>query len=152
VSDSVQIFTSPHVLEYPYSRSTGPVIGAFLTALRDGRFVGVKGDGGKVILPPTEFDPESGEETTEIVDVGSAGVITTWAWVEEPRFDAPLPQPFAWALIKLDGADTALLHAVEAPSKDDVATGTRVVASFRPSGERVGAMADLRCFVLEGNA
>ena len=50
-----------HRLEYPYSRSVGPVIGAFLTGLRDGRLLGVQGSGGSVIVPPTEYDPTTGD-------------------------------------------------------------------------------------------
>jgi len=150
MADPTEIYTSPHVLEYPYARSTGPIIGAFLTALRDGKIVGVKGSKGRVIVPPTEYDPDTADETSGIVDVGPGGVIETWAWVDTPRFDAPLDTPFAWALIRLDGADTAMLHVVAAPTSDVVVTGARVTAEFRPAAERVGSMHDLRCFVLEG--
>ena len=74
-------YSADHVLEYPYVRSVGPVVGAFLTGLRDGKVVGIRGTGGKVIVPPTEYDPETGEETTDIVDVGPEGTVTTWSWV-----------------------------------------------------------------------
>ncbi len=33
---------TPHVLEYPYTRSVGPVIGRFLTGLRDGKIEGIR--------------------------------------------------------------------------------------------------------------
>jgi uncharacterized OB-fold protein len=64
-----------HRLEYPYSRSVGPVIGAFLTGLRDGKLFGVTGVGGSVIVPPTEYDPITGDDTGEMVEVGPAGVV-----------------------------------------------------------------------------
>ena len=35
-----EVLRAPHVLEYPYVRSVGPVIGAFLTGLREGRILG----------------------------------------------------------------------------------------------------------------
>ena len=37
------VFTAHHVIEYPggYTRSVGPVIGRFLTGLRDGRILWV---------------------------------------------------------------------------------------------------------------
>ena len=41
-----EVLTSAHVLEYPYSRSVGPVIGAFLTGLRDGVILGARAAGG----------------------------------------------------------------------------------------------------------
>jgi len=139
-----------HVLEYPYSRSVGPVIGAFLTGLRDGKLTGVRGAGGSVIVPPTEYDPATGEDTGEMVDVGPGGVIESWAWVSDPLPKHPLAKPFAWALIRLDGADTAMLHVVDAGGPDKIATGDRVTVRFRPAAERIGAMADIDAFVPEG--
>ncbi len=139
-----------HRLEYPYSRSVGPVIGAFFTGLRDGKLFGVRGAAGSVIVPPTEYDPTTGEDTGELVEVGPGGVVQTWAWVAEPRPKHPLPKPFAWALIRLDGADTALLHVVDAGGPDALASGDRVTVRFRPEAERVGAMADIESFVPEG--
>ena len=141
-----------HSLEYPYSRSVGPVIGAFLTGLRGGRLLGVQGAGGSVIVPPTEYDPTTGDDTGEMVPVGPGGVVESWAWVAEPRPKHPLPTPFAWALIRLDGADTALLHVVDSGGADQLARGDRVTVKFRPEGERVGAMADIESFVPEGGA
>jgi uncharacterized OB-fold protein len=140
-----------HHLEFPYSRSVGPVIGAFLTGLRDGKLTGVRGAGGSVIVPPTEYDPTTGDDTGELVEVGPGGVVETWAWVDQPLRKHPLQHPFAWALIRLDGADTAMLHVVDAGSPDALAAGDRVTVRFRPAGERVGAMADIEAFVPEGS-
>ena len=120
------ILSAPLIIEYPFKRTTGPVIGAFLTGLREQVLVGSKAVDGRVICPPAEFDPVSGEDLTELVEVGPAGEVTTWAWVTEPHDKHPLDDPFAWALIKPDGADTAMLGAVAAPSMDAVSTGVRV--------------------------
>jgi uncharacterized OB-fold protein len=144
-----EVLHAAHSLEYPYSRSVGPVIGAFLTGLRDGRLYGITGAGGSVIVPPTEYDPTTGEDTGEMVEVGPGGVVESWAWVAEPRPKHPLATPFAWALIRLDGADTALLHVVDAGGPDALSTGDRVTVRFRPAAERIGAMADIEAFVPE---
>lgn len=147
-----EVLTAPHVLEFPYSRSVGPVIGAFLTALREGRIVGVRGAQGRVVVPPAEYDPETGEDSGELVEVATSGVVTTWAWSPAPRPGQPLDRPFAWALIRLDGADTALLHVVDAGGPAGLRTGDRVTARFRPEAERIGALADIECFVPAGAA
>ncbi|MFI7616501.1 Zn-ribbon domain-containing OB-fold protein [Nonomuraea terrae] len=128
-----------HVLEFPggYTRTTGPVIGRFLSELRARRIVGVRTAEGRVLVPPLEYDPATGEAVTgEYVEVGPAGTVTTCAWVDEPLDAHPLDRPFAWALIELDGADTALLHAVDADNPKAVAAGTRVwpVWKDRPTG------------------
>jgi len=151
MSDS-EVLHAAHSLEYPYSRSVGPVVGAFLTGLRDGRLLGVTGAGGSVIVPPTEYDPTTGDDTGEMVEVGPGGVVESWAWVAEPHAKHPLNTPFAWALIRLDGADTALLHVVDSGGPDRLATGDRVTVRFRPEAQRIGAMADIVAFVPEGGA
>jgi uncharacterized protein len=141
------VLSAPYVLEYTYQRSTGPVIGRFLTALRDGRIEGVRIAGGRVMVPPLESDPETGEPSGEPVPVSSSGVVTTWSWVSSPRRFHPLATPFAWALIKLDGADTGFLHAVDAGSASAMKTGMRVTARWR--AERIGSVRDIECFVPE---
>lgn len=145
-----EVLVAPNILEYPYTRTVGPVLGKFLTGLRDGRITGIRTVDGRVMVPPAEYDPETGEDLTEFVDVGDAGVVTTWCWVSRPRDKHPLGRPFAWALIRLDGADTALLHAVDAGSQDRMATGMRVKAKWRE--ERVGEIRDIDHFVPEGGS
>jgi len=131
-------------LEFPYRRTVGPVVGAFLTGLRDGKILGIKGPGGRVIVPPLEYDPETGDALDELVEVGTAGEVGDWAWVADALPKHPLDRPFAWALIKLDGADTSLLHAVDAGSIDRMSRGMRVKARF--AGERKGHITDIACF------
>jgi hypothetical protein len=138
------VLSAPYVLEYTYRRSVGPVIGAFLAGLREGRILGVRTPTGRVLVPPVEYDPESGDATSDLVEVAVTGVVTTWAWVSEPRPRQPLDRPFAWALVRLDGADTALLHAVDAGVPGRMATGMRV--RVRWSAQRVGAIHDIACF------
>ena len=147
-----EVLHAAHRLEYPYSRSVGPVIGAFLTGLRDGKLYGVTGAGGSVIVPPTEYDPTTGDDTGEMVEVGPGGVVESWAWVADPQPKHPLSTPFAWALIRLDGADTALLHVVDSGGPHALSTGDRVTVRFRPAADRIGAMADIEAFVPEGGA
>lgn len=144
-----EVLHAAHRLEYPYSRSVGSVIGAFLTGLRDGRLLGVRASAGTVVVPPTEYDPTTGEDTTELVEVGPGGTVDSWAWVARPLPKHPLARPFAWALIRLDGADTAMLHVVDAGAPDRLARGARVTARFRPAEQRVGAIADIEAFVPE---
>ena len=138
-----------NILEYPYTRTLGPVIGRFMTSLRDGRIEGIRTRGGRVIVPPAEYDPDTGDDLSpaDMVEVGQAGQVTTWAWVSHPRENHPLDHPFAWALIRLDGADTAMLHAVDAGGEDRMRTGMRVKAKWR--AERVGEIQDIAAFVPE---
>jgi hypothetical protein len=143
---------SRYLLEYGYKRSCGPVVGRFLAALRDGRIEGARTAAGRVIVPPPEWDPDTGEAIAGFAEVATTGTVTAWSWVAEPRRLHPLDRPFAWALVMLDGADTAMLHAVDAGSVARMSTGMRVRARFRPLEERKGAMTDLACFEPVENA
>lgn len=143
-----QVLSAEYVLEYSYTRSVGEVIGRFFAGLREGRVFGVRTRTGRVIVPPTEYDPDTGDACSEFVEVGSSGVVKTWAWVAEPRKRCPLPAPFAWALVQLDGADTSILHAVDAGAIERMHTGMRV--RVRWAAERSGRIQDIACFEPEG--
>ena len=139
-----EILSAPLVLEYPFKRTVGPVQSAFLTGLREGLVLGVRAEDGRVLCPPVEYDPVTSAELTELVELGDTGTVTTWSWEPEPRPNQPLDRPFAWALVQLDGADTGLLHALDAGSPDAVSTGMQV--RIRWSEEREGSIADIACF------
>ena len=134
---SVEPLVATHVLEYPYTRSVGPVIGRFLAGLKDGRIEGVRAQDGRVLVPPTEYDPATGEAVTdEWVEVGPGGEVTTWAWLAEPRSNNPLDHGFAWALIKLDGADIPITYLLQEVEAGDVRMGMRVRAEWATPEER----------------
>lgn len=129
---------------FTYTRTTGPVVGRFLTELKKKRIVGIRGVDGRVLMPPVEYDPVTADSLSEFVELGQEGEVTTWCWVHHPREKHPLQRPFAWALIRLDGADTPFLHAVDAGSESAMKTGMRVGARW--ADERTGFIADLACF------
>jgi uncharacterized protein len=145
--DGDVVLSAPHRLEFPYRRSVGAVLSRFLTGLADGRIEGVRARDGRVLVPPQEYDPVTAEALDEWVAVGPGGVVVAWAWIAQPLPKQPLNRPFAWALVRLDGADTALLHAVDAGSEERMRTGMRVTARWRP--ERAGEIRDIECFVPE---
>ncbi|WP_436699801.1 Zn-ribbon domain-containing OB-fold protein [Nocardioides sp. BYT-33-1] len=136
--------SAPVTVAFDYTRSTGPVVGRFLSGLRDGVVVGGRTSAGQVVVPPLEFDPVTHEATTEFVEVSSVGTVTSWTWVPEPVKDQPFDRPFAFALVTLDGADVPLLHALDVSSPDEVTTGMRV--RVRWAAERVGHINDIACF------
>jgi uncharacterized protein len=136
-------FVETHIT-FPYNRSLGPVTGAFMTALTEKRILGIRnGDG--VLVPPMEWDPATGAELPhEFVEVGPAGTVESWTWVDEPTEQHPLDRPFAFAFVRLDGASTPMLHAVDAGSMSAMHDGMRVAPRWR--GKRVGHISDIACF------
>jgi uncharacterized protein len=141
------VLSAPYVLEYTYRRSVGPVLGRFLAGLRDGKILGARTAGGRVLVPPSEYDPDTSEPVVDLVDVGTGGTVASWTWVDAPAPRHPLKRPFAWALVKLDGADTPMLHAVDAETPAAMRTGMRVKVRWR--AERAGEVGDIACFELD---
>lgn len=136
--------SAKHVLEFDYTRSLGPTLAAFFDGLRDRKIVGARTATGRVIVPPSPHDPDTGEDVTGLVDLPDTGTVQTWAWVSKPRDKHPLERPFAFALIAIDGADTAMLHVVDAGDESKMSTGMKVKARWAP--EPKGSILDLECF------
>jgi hypothetical protein len=135
---------APLEIGFDYTRSLGPVLGEFMTALAGRRILGSRGADGRVHAPPFEYDPVTFAPPAGLVEVGPEGTVTSWTWVAEPLEGQPLAHPFAWALIRLDGADTTMLHAVDAGSPAAMATGRRV--RVRWAASPAGHIGDIACF------
>jgi uncharacterized OB-fold protein len=135
---------APLEIEFDYTRSLGPVLSQFMAALAERRILGACGADGRVHAPPFEYDPMTAEPARDLAEVGPEGTVVSWSWMPEPLAGQPLAEPFAWALIRLDGADTAMLHAVDAGSAAAMRTGLRVRPRWaeRPAG----SIRDIACF------
>lgn len=134
---------APLDISFDYTRSLGPVLGQFMTGLRDRRVLGARTSDGRVHVPPLEYDPATHAPVTELVPVQPTGTVTSWTWTERPLDGQPLDRPFGWALIRLDGSDTPLLHAVDA-GRESMRTGMRV--RIRWATRRSGHICDIACF------
>ena len=138
--------TNETTLEFPYSRTLGPVTGAFMAGLRDARLLASRTRSGRVLVPPLEHDPDTGQAVEpDLVEVGPGASVETWTWVSEPTPRNPLDRPFAFALVKPDGADTAMVHVVEVDGPDRMSTGMRVVPRWKD--ERQGRIDDIDAWV-----
>jgi hypothetical protein len=139
-----QPLRAPLEIGFDYTRSLGPVLSQFMTALAQGRILAARAADGRVHAPPFEYDPVTAEPPAELIEVQPTGTVLSWSWMSAPLAGQPLGRPFAWALIRLDGADTAMLHAVDAGSAAAMSTGLRVRARWAP--ERSGHIRDITCF------
>jgi hypothetical protein len=119
-----------------------PTCSSIRTGARSGRRWAASSPGCAI-----EYDPDTSEALDEFVEVGPGGAIVSWTWVATPRKKQPLDHPFAYALIRLDGADASMLHVVDAGDESRLATGARVKPRWAP--ERGGGIHDIECFELE---
>jgi len=126
-----------HVLDFAFDRSVGGATAAFLVGMARGEIVGSRDGEGRVTVPAADGG--------DLVRVRDTGVVRAWSWVAEPDPRHPLSEPFAFALIQLDGADTSLLHVVDVESEEALVPGLRVGADWH--AERRGSVLDIRAFV-----
>ena len=147
MSDSKDLLRAPFELAYNYKRSSGPVMSKFFEALGKQKILGTKSSAGKVFSPAAEFDPETNEPLKEMIEVGPGGVVESFSWIEDPKHHHLIKEPFAFALIKLDGADTSMLHMVTQCNEADLRIGSRVQANWSEIQEQ--RITDIKFFTLE---
>lgn len=134
-------------MEFPYKHSTGETVGRFLAGLKEQKKIwGQRAAGQGVVVPPLGYSEIDGSDAGEWVEVANTGVITAAARVDHPieRLH-PSAKPFAFVLVKLDGADTGLAHIVT-EELDRVAVGARVEAVFAADEARIGSIRDIAGF------
>ena len=147
MSNQKELLRAPFELAYKYKRSNGPVMSEFFKALADHKILGTQSNSGKVFSPAAEFDPETHESLSNFKEVGPGGIVETFSWIENPLEHHLIKQPFAFALIRLDGADSAMLHMIAGCNEDELKIGSRVLATW--SDEKEERITDIKFFVLE---
>lgn len=144
---------SAHVRRWPgrmpvRHRYTPGIAGErFLTALRDrGVILGSRCAACRFTYVPARlFCPRCFDELTADVEAGPGGTLVSTTLVHVDADGRRLARPVALGLVRLDGADTTIVHflldAGELP-----AVGGRVEAVLRPPEERGAAILDIAGF------
>lgn len=118
----METLSAPYQLSYSYKRSLGPVLGRFMAELQEGRLIGSRCADGRVLVPPSEFDPQDGSPSLGLVSVASHGQLENWTWLPT--------EGFAYGLIRLKGANSALLHRISADSESQLSHAMDLIAVF----------------------
>ena len=123
---------------------------AFFEALRDrGVFLGSRcEDCGVTYLPARIFCERCLAELEPSVECGPEGELVSWTLVRVDVDDQPLDRPVTYGLVRLDGADTVLLHRL-LDIEGEPAIGARVRAVFAPIRE--GSILDIEGFAPSGD-
>ncbi len=131
--DSSDSFVVEGKLALPYRYFAGRTGSRFLIALRDGKqILGVKCPAcGKVYVPArSTCERHPTTQLTEWVPLPGTGEVTGFTVVRYREGYQPVKPPYVLALIKLDGADSALAHIVSGVAPEEVRVGLRVKAVF----------------------
>lgn len=120
-------------LALPYQYFAGRTGSRFLIKLRDEKkIMGVRCETcGKVFVPPRSTCERCfGDLSDRWVEVKDTGVVTGFTVVRYAAPHQPFKPPYILGLIKLDGADTPLVHIVKGTPISQMKTGLRVKAVF----------------------
>ena len=134
------------VIGLPYSWQAGETASYYFTQLRDEqKIVGKKCPKcKKVLTPPRKVCPYCTVQTGEWVELSGEGTVDTFTIVHRATNIHPMKTPFAYAIIKLDGADTGFLHMLGEVDVKKIKEGMRVKAVF--AEKRVGLPTDIAYF------
>ena len=143
--DDVEALTLKGQIAVPYTWWVGETGSRFLMGLREEeKILGNRcGKCGKVFVPPRKNCGQCFEDITEWVELSSEGVVKAHTVVRYAAPMHPAEPPFAYVLIRLDGADVDLLHIMRM-GLDRLKNGVRVKARF--SQERTGHILDIEDF------
>lgn len=139
------------VLYADINYDVGPTNGRFFAALRDhGKIMATRCTHcDHVYLPPRISCHECFAELHDWVEVSDIGTLVSFTIVREPGMLQPIARPYVVGLVKLDGADTSLVHYLGEVDPEAVKIGMRVRAVL--AEERAGNIWDIRYFKPTGD-
>jgi len=146
MAKDIEILISEQVLQVPFCYSAGKVTSRFLLALRDEATIyGIRCPScGKVYAPPRSLCGPCFTSTEEWVPLTGEGVVQSFTGVRYAESVHPLEPPFIIGLIRLDGADTGMVHIIRGMEEKALEIGQRVRAVF--TQERKGHILDIAHF------
>ena len=131
--DTTDSYVVDGKLALPYTYFAGRVGSKFITTIRDkNKIMGVKCNTcNKVFVPPRQTCERCLEDIRDNwVELGNSGEVVNFTVVRYDDKHLPRKAPFVLAMIKLDGADTPMVHILEGVDIDKVQIGVKVKAVF----------------------
>jgi uncharacterized protein len=135
--------------EFPVRHRYTPGVAAtaFFTALRDrGVLLGSRCEAcSYTYVPARLFCERCFAELAADTEVGPGGALVSFTIGFVGMEGEPLAEPETTGLVRLDGADSVLLHRVF-DADEPLEIGERVEVILRPEGEREGTILDVEGF------
>ena len=141
------VLTQKGCIKVPYTWWAGETGSRFLVGLRDEKkIIGNRCPQCKTTyVPPRKNCGACFVDIDEFVELPGEGIVTAHTIVRFGYAVQPVEPPFAYALIKLDGADVSMLHLIK-DNLEALKNGVRVKAVF--SDERTGSILDIESFTI----
>ncbi len=130
-------FSKSYVVEgklaLPYTYFAGRVGSTFLTTLRDQKkIMGVQcNQCEKIFVPPRQTCERCLSDIRDNwVPIENSGEVVNFTVVREQDKHLPRKTPYILGLIKLDGADTPMVHIIDGIDPEKITEGVRVRAVY----------------------
>ena len=145
MSEPVVVMQAPIHLDYEFT--AGDAQSRFLSGISQGKLLGQRCPRcGKVYVPPRGSCPTDGVATTDEVELGNNGTVTTYCVVNVPFQGQSIEIPYICAQILMDGANLAFMGLIQEVPADKVRMGMRVEAVWVAPEELGPTMASIRYF------
>ncbi len=134
-------------LALPYQYFAGQTGSRFLISLRDEKKIkGVRCEKcDKVFIPPRSTCERCFSDISENwVELKNTGTVTGFTVIRYEEPHQPVKPPYIMAQVKLDGADTSIVHIVKGISASQIKVGLKVKAQF--AKKKTSTMMDIDCF------
>ncbi len=133
-------------LKVPYRYSMGPTASKFFAEIRDNKMImGIRcPQCNLVYVPPRSTCGRCFSLLEEWKEIGSRGTLQAYTRVRYQTPVQPVPAPFVYGIIKLEGADTGLPHLVGGLEGKEPRIGMALQAVFKEN--RAGNMLDIVYF------
>jgi len=135
-------------IHIPNTYSAGAVGSRFLIELRDNeKIMGTRCPTCNLVyVPARSVCKDCFGQLNEWVEVSRQGELLTWAVSYQANLVQPAKIPLTYGIVKLDGADTGLVHMLGEVDPDQLKVGMKVKAVFKVKDERQASILDIKYF------
>lgn len=146
ISDPTRVRAVEGHIPIAHRYTPGVAGAAFFEALKDGDFLASRCDEcGITYCPNRIFCERCFGALEHDTKVGPRGILESFTVAHQDVEGRPLDEPQTLGLVRLDGADTVLMHRV-LDAAGALGIGDAVEAVFEPKSKRTGSINDLRGF------
>lgn len=132
--------------KFEYAYDCGIGYGRYFAELKKGRIVGTKCKRcGRILLPARYFCEWCWRPTDEWVYLEDTGTVNTFSICYTDWLARRIKEPELPAMIEIDGSGgVAIMSKLGEVDPKDIRIGMRVKAVWKPEGERIGAITDIK--------
>jgi uncharacterized protein len=141
-----EILSVPWTIEVHFDSTYGRISKFFIELRDNGKILGTRCPKCGVTYCPPSSDCPKCWVPTEWVELGQQGTVLAYTIIGMPALWLDVKAPYAMGLIKLDGADTGLVHFLGEIELDKIKVGMRVEAVPKKKEERAGYITDIAWF------